>query len=138
MLGARGLGQRRDGDLPLVAARGWSQKSRSARHTRRRRQAFFLLPYSPDRNPIEQAFAKLKTLLRKAAERTVEATWKRIGSPASLHIAGMCQLFQKRRLCFSLRRSRSGARGGALGDVRGSLKAIGSLPRLTLGSYNVR
>jgi transposase len=80
MLGARGLGQRRDGDLPLVAARGWSQKSRSARHTRRRRQAFFLLPYSPDRNPIEQAFAKLKTLLRKAAERTVEATWKRIGS----------------------------------------------------------
>ena len=30
-------------------------------------------------NPIEQVFAKLKTLLRKAAERTVEATWKRIG-----------------------------------------------------------
>ena len=41
---------------------------------------FFLPPYSPDLNPIEQAFAKLKTLLRKAAERTVEATWKKIGS----------------------------------------------------------
>ena len=41
---------------------------------------FFLPPYSPDLNPIEQAFAKLKTLLRKAAERTVEATWKRIGT----------------------------------------------------------
>ena len=41
---------------------------------------FFLPPYSPDLNPIEQAFAKLKTLLRKAAERTVEATWRRIGS----------------------------------------------------------
>ena len=41
---------------------------------------FFLPPYSPDLNPIEQVFAKLKTLLRKAAERTVEATWKRIGS----------------------------------------------------------
>lgn len=40
---------------------------------------FFLPPYSPDLNPIEQVFAKLKTLLRKAAERTVEATWKRIG-----------------------------------------------------------
>ena len=40
----------------------------------------FLPPYSPDLNPIEQVFAKLKTLLRKAAERTVEATWKRIGS----------------------------------------------------------
>ena len=40
----------------------------------------FLPPYSPDLNPIEQMFAKLKTLLRKAAERTVEATWQRIGS----------------------------------------------------------
>ena len=40
----------------------------------------FLPPYNPDLNPIEQVFAKLKTLLRKAAERTVEATWKRIGT----------------------------------------------------------
>ena len=40
----------------------------------------FLPPYSPDLNPIEQVFAKLKTLLRKADERTVEATWQRIGS----------------------------------------------------------
>jgi transposase len=41
---------------------------------------FFLPPYSPDLNPIEQVFAKLKTLLRKAGERTVEETWKRIGT----------------------------------------------------------
>jgi transposase len=41
---------------------------------------FFLPPYSPDLNPIEQVFAKLKTLLRKAAERSVEATWRRIGT----------------------------------------------------------
>lgn len=41
---------------------------------------FFLPPYSPDLNPIEQVFAKLKLLLRKAQERTVEATWKRIGT----------------------------------------------------------
>lgn len=41
---------------------------------------FFLPPYSPDLNPIEQVFAKLKTLLRKADTRTVEATWKRIGA----------------------------------------------------------
>jgi len=40
----------------------------------------FLPPYSPDLNPIEQVFAKLKHLLRKAKERTVEATWQRIGS----------------------------------------------------------
>ena len=39
----------------------------------------FLPPYSPDLNPIEQVFAKLKLLLRKAAERTLEATWQRIG-----------------------------------------------------------
>jgi len=41
---------------------------------------FFLPPYSPDLNPIEQVFAKLKALLRKAQERSVEATWKRIGA----------------------------------------------------------
>ena len=40
----------------------------------------FLPPYSPDLNPIEQVFAKLKHLLRKAAERTVEETWKCIGA----------------------------------------------------------
>jgi transposase len=41
---------------------------------------WFLPPYSPDLNPIEQVFAKLKTLLRKADERTATATWKRIGA----------------------------------------------------------
>ncbi len=41
---------------------------------------FFLPPYSPDLNPIEQVFAKLKTLLRKADERTVNATTERIGT----------------------------------------------------------
>ncbi len=41
---------------------------------------FFLPPYSPDLNPIEQVFAKLKTLLKKAGERTVEATWRRVGA----------------------------------------------------------
>jgi transposase len=39
----------------------------------------FLPPYSPDFNPIENLFAKLKALLRKAAERTVEALWTTIG-----------------------------------------------------------
>jgi transposase len=40
----------------------------------------FLPPYSSDLNPIEQVFAKLKTLLRKANERTTEAVWRRIGT----------------------------------------------------------
>ncbi len=39
----------------------------------------YLPPYSPDLNPIEQAFAKLKALLRKAAPRTVETLWAVIG-----------------------------------------------------------
>ncbi len=40
----------------------------------------FLPPYSPDFNPIEMAFAKLKALLRKAAERTIEGLWSKIGN----------------------------------------------------------
>jgi transposase len=40
----------------------------------------FLPPYSPDLNPIEMVFAKLKTLLRKAGERSIAAVWNRIGS----------------------------------------------------------
>ena len=39
----------------------------------------FLPPYSPDFNPIENAFAKLKTLLRKAAARTIDDLWHVIG-----------------------------------------------------------
>jgi transposase len=40
----------------------------------------FLPPYSPDFNPIENAFAKLKALLRGAAERTVDGLWRAIGA----------------------------------------------------------
>jgi transposase len=40
----------------------------------------YLPAYSPDLNPIEQAFAKLKSLLRKMALRTVDALWKALGS----------------------------------------------------------
>ena len=42
-------------------------------------QLRYLPPYSPDYNPIEQVFAKLKTLLRKAARRTVDTLWSTIG-----------------------------------------------------------
>ena len=59
-----------------------SHKSPAVRKAIRKAGAhlFFLPPYSPDLNPIEQVFAKLKHLLRQAAERTSEATWKRIGT----------------------------------------------------------
>jgi transposase len=40
----------------------------------------FLPTYSPDLNPIEQVFAKLKALLRAKALRTVDALWNALGS----------------------------------------------------------
>ena len=68
------------GDVVVMDNLG-SHKGKAVRRAIRKAGAhlFFLPPYSPDLNPIEQVFAKLKTLLRKAAERTVEATWRRIG-----------------------------------------------------------
>ena len=50
----------------------------------------YLPPYSPDLNPIEQAFAKLKALLRKAAERTVDGLWKAIGKLLDLFPPAEC------------------------------------------------
>ena len=57
-----------------------SDKSAAVRKAIRKARAhlLFLPPYSPDLNPIEQVFAKLKHLLRDAAERTAEATWQHI------------------------------------------------------------
>jgi transposase len=71
----------RPGDIVIFDNLG-SHKGKAVRRAIRAAGAklFFLPPYSPDLNPIEQVFAKLKTLLRKASERTVEATWKRIGT----------------------------------------------------------
>ena len=68
------------GDVVVMDNLG-SHKGKAVRRAIRQAGAhlLFLPPYSPDLNPIEQVFAKLKTLLRKAAERTVEATWRRIG-----------------------------------------------------------
>ena len=50
----------------------------------------FLPPYSPDFNPIEQAFAKLKAHLRKAAERTIHGLWDAIGRILDLYSAEEC------------------------------------------------
>lgn len=68
------------GDIVVMDNLG-SHKGKAVRAAIRAAGAklFFLPPYSPDLNPIEQVFAKLKALLRKADERTVKATWQRIG-----------------------------------------------------------
>jgi transposase len=69
------------GDVVIMDNLG-SHKSQAVRRLIRAAGAklFFLPRYSPDLNPIEQVFAKLKTLLRKADPRTTEATWRQIGS----------------------------------------------------------
>jgi len=53
----------------------------------------FLPPYSPDLNPIEMMFAKLKTLARKAEERTIENTWRRIGTLIDLFKPEECAAY---------------------------------------------
>jgi len=55
----------------------------------------YLPPCSPDFNPIEQAFAKIKAHLRKAAERSIPALWDRIGSIIDTVPAAECQNFFK-------------------------------------------
>jgi transposase len=51
----------------------------------------YLPPYSPDLNPIELAFSKLKSLLRTSAERTVDALWSRIGQLLDHFPAQQCR-----------------------------------------------
>ena len=69
------------GDVVVMDNLG-SHKGKAVRRLIRAAGAklFFLPRYSPDLNPIEQVFAKLKTLLRKTDPRTIEATWRGIGS----------------------------------------------------------
>jgi transposase len=65
-----------------------AHKSEKAAQCLKRQGAWFLFlpPYSPDLNPIEQAFAKIKAYLRKAEARTVDALWRALGD--------ICNLFE--------------------------------------------
>ena len=51
----------------------------------------YLPPYSPDFNPIENAFSKLKALLRKAAERALEGLWSTIENIIKLVTPAGCR-----------------------------------------------
>lgn len=55
----------------------------------------FLPPYSPDFNPIENAFAKLKALLRAKAERTIDALWQTVGTLIPLFLPAECANYFK-------------------------------------------
>ncbi len=51
----------------------------------------FLPPYSPDFNPIEMAFSKLKALIRKAAARSYDELWKAVGTVCDLFSDEECR-----------------------------------------------
>jgi transposase len=53
-------------------------------------ELLYLPPYSPEFNPIENAFAKLKAMLRKAAARTIEGLWDTIGRIVDTFTPGEC------------------------------------------------
>lgn len=55
----------------------------------------YLPPYSPDLNPIEMMFAKLKALLRKYKERSRDARWDRIGMILDLFTTQECANYLK-------------------------------------------
>jgi transposase len=114
----------RPGDVVILDNLG-SHKGCAVREAIRAAGArlIFLPPYSPDLNPIEQVFAKLKHLMRQAQERTVEAafTSQSLGAPPAgpgahgrgglethrrasrpLHARGMPELPRQRRIRFKL------------------------------------
>jgi transposase len=55
----------------------------------------FLPPYSPDFNPIENAFAKLKAILRARAERSIAALWDAVGAIVGLFSPDECANYFK-------------------------------------------
>ena len=97
----------RPGDIVVMDNLG-SHKGAAVRHAIRATGAklFFLPPYSPDLNPIEQMFAKLKTLLRKA--RSPLSRGNSGGASANcspVHARRMRQILHPCRLCVNLRQS---------------------------------
>ena len=74
-----------------------SHKSAKAEALLRQRGAWFLFlpPYSPDLNPIEMAFAKLKAHLRRIGARTIDALWRAIGDICALYSEKECWNYLK-------------------------------------------
>ena len=81
----------RPGDIVIMDNLG-SHKSAELRRIIRAAGArlWYLPPYSPDLNPIEQAFAKIKHWMRAAQKRTVDELWRHIGDLISQIQAPEC------------------------------------------------
>src|SRR3546814_17493547 len=87
------------GDVVILDNLNVHKSPRAAKALAERGAWFLFLPkYSPDLNPIEMAFAKLKTLLRKAAARTYDKLWRALGD--------ICDLFDPQE-CWNYLQDRS-------------------------------
>ena len=84
------------GDVVILDNLG-SHKGKAVRQAIRNRGAhlIFLPPYSPDLNPIEQLFAKIKHLLHQAQERDPEALWRKLGELLDLVSSKECANYLK-------------------------------------------
>ena len=82
----------RPGDIVVMDNLG-SHKSAAVRQLIHAAGArlWFLPPYSPDLNPIEQAFAKIKHWMRDAQKRTLEDTWRHVGTLVHTISANECR-----------------------------------------------
>ena len=77
----------RQGDVVILDNLAAHKSEKAARCLQQRGAWLLFLPaYSPDLNPIEQAFAKIKAHLRKAEARTLDALWRTLGD--------ICNLFE--------------------------------------------
>jgi transposase len=83
--------QVREGDVVILDNLA-AHKSKKAEDILRAKGAWllFLPPYSPDLNPIEMAFSKLKAHLRRIAARTIDDLWKAIGDICTLFTPEEC------------------------------------------------
>jgi len=84
------------GDIVVLDNLG-SHKSAALRRTIKAAGArlWYLPPYSPDLNPIEQAFSKIKHWMRIAQKRTTQDTWRHIGDLiATIHPSECCNYFE--------------------------------------------
>lgn len=79
------------GDIVILDNLASHKSERAAAILKQRGAWFLFLPsYSPDLNPIEEAFAKLKAHLRRISARTIEALWKAIGDICALYSQEEC------------------------------------------------
>ena len=84
------------GDVVILDNLNVHKSPRAAKALATRGAWFLFLPkYSPDLNPIEMAFAKLKQLLRKAKARTYDALWQAVGDICALFDPNECRNYLK-------------------------------------------